>query len=93
MWPSQGQEQYAALCDRLSMCYLPSGTNLVAIDLGSVTRAVALLEALQAQGVWVRKPGVPPLDRFVRVSVCTTLEGRVFEEELPKALEDIAGVA
>jgi len=26
---------------------------------------------LLARGVWIRKPGLPPLDRFVRVSAGT----------------------
>jgi len=89
----RGREQYAALCDRLGLGHLASGANFVAIDLGSEPRASALLEALRTRGVWVRKPGVPPLDRFVRVSVGSEAERQVFEEELPGALEDIAGLA
>ena len=88
----RGREEYAAACDKHGIGYLPSATNFMAIDLGSEPRAVAFLEALRARGIWVRKPGVPPLDRFVRVSVGTEAERKVFVEELPRALQDIAQV-
>jgi histidinol-phosphate aminotransferase len=48
---------------------LPSATNFVAMDCGSADKATALLAHLQAKGVFVRMPGVAPLNRCIRVSV------------------------
>jgi histidinol-phosphate aminotransferase len=39
--------------------------------MGDAQRAVSVMKELLALGVWVRKPGAPPLDRFIRVSVGT----------------------
>ncbi len=44
---------------------------------------VALLEE---RGVFVRRPGVPPLDRFVRVSVGTPEDRADFAEAFAEAL-------
>lgn len=48
---------------------LPSATNFVAMDCGSSDKATALLARLQSKGIFVRMPGVAPLNRCIRVSV------------------------
>jgi len=48
---------------------LPSATNFVAMDCGSADKATALLANLQSKGIFVRMPGVAPLNRCIRVSV------------------------
>jgi histidinol-phosphate aminotransferase len=48
---------------------LPSATNFVAMDCGSADKATALLAHLQARGIFIRMPGVAPLNRCIRVSV------------------------
>lgn len=48
---------------------LASRTNFLCVDLGSREAAEALLLKLRERRVFIRKPGLPPLDRFVRVSV------------------------
>jgi histidinol-phosphate aminotransferase len=66
---------------------LPSATNFVAVDCGADgTFARAVLAALAQEGVFVRMPGVAPLDRCIRVSVGPDSVLDILAEALPKAL-------
>ena len=68
----QARDDYYALARDLGLPSIPSLTNFVCIDLGEAQRATAVMNALLTRhGVWIRKPGLPPLDRFVRVSAGT----------------------
>lgn len=70
---------------------LPSATNFVTMDLGrDGDFARATLRALTDLGVFVRMPGVAPLDRCLRVSVGDQAALDVFAECLPLALK-VAG--
>jgi histidinol-phosphate aminotransferase len=66
---SRGREDYYELAAELGTPYISSRTNFVCIEMGEAQRAVRVMEELLALGVWVRKPGAPPLDRYIRVSV------------------------
>jgi histidinol-phosphate aminotransferase len=67
---------------------LPSATNFVTIDCGrDGAFARAVLQRLIADDVFVRMPGVAPLDRCIRVSAGTAADLAVFAEALPKALK------
>jgi histidinol-phosphate aminotransferase len=68
---------------------LPSATNFVAIDCkrdGAFAKAV--LTALIARHVFVRMPGVAPLDRCIRVSAGSSADLDIFAAALPEALAD-----
>ena len=66
---------------------LPSATNFVAMDCGrDGAQARAVLEALEARGVFVRMPGVAPLDRCIRVSAGPEAEMEALAAALPGAL-------
>jgi histidinol-phosphate aminotransferase len=66
---------------------LSSATNFVAIDCGGDgDQARHVLASLVARDVFVRMPGVAPLDRCIRVSVGTDADLAIFAEELPAAL-------
>jgi len=66
---------------------LPSATNFVAIDCGrDGIYAKKILDALVASGVFVRMPGVAPLNRCIRITAGTAKDLAIFAEELPKAL-------
>lgn len=65
------RDDYYALARRLGLGYIESRTNFVCFDLETVERANAVVARLLERGVWIRKPGLPPLDRFVRVSAGT----------------------
>jgi len=68
---------------------LPSATNFVAVDCGGDGDfARRVLAALAERDVFVRMPGVAPLDRCIRVSAGTPQMLDVFEAALPKALAE-----
>ena len=69
---------------------LPSATNFVALDTGrNGAYARALVAALQDRGVFVRMPGVAPLDRCIRVSCAPDPELDVLAARLPDALSGL----
>jgi len=66
---------------------LPSATNFVTIDCGrDGTHARRLLEALGQRGVFIRMPGVAPLDRCIRVSLGDGPTLEIFAEALTEAV-------
>ncbi len=66
---------------------LPSATNFVAIDCGKDGAfAQTVLNALVADGFFVRMPFVAPQNRCIRVSAGTDADLDLFEVALPKAL-------
>ncbi|MGE5333950.1 MAG: pyridoxal phosphate-dependent aminotransferase [Nitrososphaerota archaeon] len=83
---ARGREEYAALGHALGLTPLPSSTNFVSFDTGSPERAAALTTTLAAQGVFIRMPGAPPLNRCIRVTVGTPEERRAFAEILRAVL-------
>jgi len=86
-----GRQDYYALARRLGLAALESATNFVAIDTGSGERARALLERLLERDVFVRMPGVAPLDRCIRVTVGTPAERAIFATALEKSLQEMPG--
>lgn len=87
----EGREDYYALAASLECGVLRSFTNFVCIDFGSNQRATAVMNKLLAHGVFIRKPGAPPLDRFVRVSVGTPAERLDFASRLRAVLAEVDG--
>jgi len=87
-----GRADYARLAARLGLEALPSATNFVAIDMGSGDRARAALKLLlEEEACFLRMPGVPPLDRLVRVTVGTDDERSGFAEALARILSKLPG--
>lgn len=85
---AKGRERLASLARRYGLRPLPSSTNFVALDAGTRERAERLLDALLRQGVFVRKPAQPPLDRCVRISVGRAEDLELLAEILPTALSE-----
>lgn len=85
-----GREAYGRLAGQLGFTALASAANFVAIDVGSGERARALLSALNALGVFIRMPGVPPLDRCIRISVGTPAERDIVAAALTRAVQEEA---
>jgi histidinol-phosphate aminotransferase len=77
-----GREEYTHLARELGMKPLPSATNFVTMDVGGPERAKGLVAALAAEGVFIRIPGAPPLNRCIRVTVGTPAERAAFAEIL-----------
>jgi histidinol-phosphate aminotransferase len=85
---ARGRDEYYALAEELGLPWLRSATNFVCLDLGSERRATQILGELFERGVWIRKPGAPPLDRFIRVSVGTPPMRASFAEALRAVLAE-----
>ncbi len=86
----RGRAEYVALAARLGCGALVSHTNFVCIDLGSRARAEAMVEALLRRGIFVRKPGLPPLDGFIRVTVGTAHDRHAFGSAFAESLAQLA---
>ncbi|WP_417262217.1 pyridoxal phosphate-dependent aminotransferase [Celeribacter sp.] len=87
---TQGRERLVQIAQSAGLTPLPSATNFVTMDCGrDGDYARALVKALDARGVFVRMPGVAPLDRCIRVSVGLPEEIEIFAERLPLALADL----
>ncbi len=66
----------------------PSATNFVAIDCDrDGPFALAVLEGLAEQGVFVRKPSAPGLDQHIRISAGPPQALDILAEAMPVALE------
>ena len=71
---------------------LPSATNFLTINCGSDGKfAHRVLTELLARDIFVRMPGVVPLDRCIRVSLGGAAELAAFREALPAALKAARG--
>lgn len=67
---------------------LLSATNFVTIDCGrDGVYAKAIVDGLMEHGVFIRMPGVAPLNRCIRVSAGVKSSLDLFEEALPKVLK------
>lgn len=76
---------YEGIARELGATTIPSRANFVCIDMGSAQKATSVMAALLERGVWVRKPGAPPLDRYVRVSAGTA----PMRDAFARALRDV----
>ncbi len=86
------REAFAAVARENGLVPLPSATNFLAMDCGrDGAFARAVLRELIARDVFVRMPGVAPLDRCIRVSLGPAAELAVFAEALPLALAAARG--
>lgn len=71
---------------------LPSAANFVAIDCGrDGAFAKRVMDEVLARDVFIRKPGVSPLDRCIRVSCGRPEDLAIFAEVLPAALAAARG--
>ncbi len=84
-----GRKAYAVLASELGFSALPSRTNFVCIDIGDLSRANRILATLLDLGVWIRKPGAPPLDRCIRVTVGTEPMREAFAAAFRTAVEKV----
>ncbi|HXH81747.1 MAG TPA: pyridoxal phosphate-dependent aminotransferase [Candidatus Tectomicrobia bacterium] len=81
------RERIAAIARANGLTPLPSATNFVAIDCGGDGAfARRVLTELIARDVFVRMPGVAPLNRCIRVTAGTEADLTVFASALPEAL-------
>lgn len=83
---AEGRMEYEALGSELGIPTQESQTNFVPFDFGTGANSDRMLALLDERGVFVRKPGVAPLDRFVRVTVGTQDERRGFSTAFREAV-------
>lgn len=89
---AQSRDAIAAIARENGLAPLPSATNFVAIDCGrGGDSARAVLAGLIGRGVFVRMPGVAPLDRCIRVSCGTAADMDALRKALPAALAEARG--
>lgn len=87
------REAIAALGAAQGLRALPSATNFVALDTGGDgATSLRLVEALAAEGVFIRRPGLAPLDRCIRVSCGRPADLAVLAQALPRALAQIGAL-
>jgi histidinol-phosphate aminotransferase len=84
---ARGREEYHAFAARAGVRTLPSQTNFVCFEIGTRQAAEAMMHALLERGVFVRKPGEPPINGYIRVTVGTAEERTLFYEHFAAALD------
>jgi histidinol-phosphate aminotransferase len=81
------RDRIGAIARANGLAPLPSATNFVAIDCGrDGAHAKRILDGLIAERVFVRMPGVAPLNRCIRVSAGTDADLAIFAEALAKVI-------
>lgn len=87
---SASRERISAIARVNGLAALPSATNFVTIDCGrDGVFAKAIVDGLMEHGVFIRMPGVAPLNRCIRVSTGTEPDIGLFEEALPVVLKSL----
>ncbi|MBX2879053.1 MAG: aminotransferase class I/II-fold pyridoxal phosphate-dependent enzyme [Granulosicoccus sp.] len=87
---AERRQQVYALADEFGLPWLPSSTNFVAVDMGSSERAKATLKELGEHGIFMRMPGVAPLDRYIRVGLGTEDEHNYLTHVMREKLSTLA---
>jgi histidinol-phosphate aminotransferase len=89
---ARARERIAAIARDNGLMPLPSASNFVTMDCGrDGNYARAVLKELINRDIFVRMPGVAPLDRCIRVSAGTDADLAAFAEVLPQALKAAPG--
>lgn len=69
---------------------IPSGTNFVTLDCGrDGEHAKAIMDGLLERGIFVRMPGVAPLNRCIRISAGRPADLDLVEAELPEVIRSL----
>ena len=81
----------SGIATRNGLTPLPSATNFVAIDCGrDAVYARAIVDGLMADhGIFIRMPGVAPLNRCIRISTGPEADMALLEAALPAVLKSL----
>ena len=82
-----GRERVYQMARELELDYLESATNFVAVDTGNGDNTREILKQLGEQGVFIRMPGIAPLDRYLRVGIGTEEEHATFEASFSQLIK------
>ena len=81
------RERIGAIARENALTPLPSATNFVAVDAGGDgQRARAIVDGLMEHGIFIRMPGVAPLNRCIRISCGPDAAMDLLAEALPRVL-------
>lgn len=84
-------EDTAAIARRHGLEPLPTATNFVAVDCGrDGVHARAIVDGLAQRGVFIRMPGVAPLNRCIRISAGTAEDRALLDAALGEVLAELA---
>lgn len=85
----RSKARIAEIAAASGLATLPSASNFVAVDCGGDGPfAKRVLEGLVARDVFVRKPGLAPMDRCIRISAGTDADLELLAAALPQALAE-----
>ena len=85
---ARAREKICAIAKANNLNPIVSSTNFVAVDCGrDGAYARKILEGLATHGIFVRMPGVAPLNRCIRISVGTDENLQALEQALPVAIK------
>ena len=84
------RQRIASIAQSHGFTPIPSATNFVTIDCGrDAAYAKAILDGLVARGVFIRMPGVAPLNRCIRISTGPDAEIGLFETALAEVVAEL----
>jgi histidinol-phosphate aminotransferase len=87
---ANARERISTIARQNGLSPLPSATNFVAIDCHKDgAYAKSIVDGLMDHGVFIRMPGVEPLNRCIRVSAGPDDKLDLFAEALPKVLQSL----
>jgi len=87
---ADARARIAAIAENNGLKPLPSATNFVAVDCGrDATFARAVVDGLMQHGVFIRMPGVAPLNRCIRISAGLPADLDLLEQALPQVLNGL----
>ncbi|MDO1581612.1 pyridoxal phosphate-dependent aminotransferase [Rhizobium oryzicola] len=87
---ADSRERISAIGRTNGLLPLASATNFVAIDCGSDgDHARRIVDGLLEHGVFIRMPGVAPLNRCIRISAGTAEDMALLESALPQVLKTL----
>lgn len=88
---SASRDRISAIARSNGLSPLASATNFVTVDCGrDGPHARAIVDGLMEHGVFIRMPGVAPLNRCIRISAGPEEEMALLEEALPQVLKRLA---
>ncbi len=86
----RSRDRIAEIARQNGLTPLPSATNFVAVDCGrDGIYARAIVDGLMEHGVFIRMPGVAPLNRCIRISAGIDADMDLLAEALPKVLAQL----
>lgn len=87
---SKGRERLYRMAKNNGLVPIPSATNFVSIDCGKDgAHAKAIVDGLLRYGIFIRMPGVAPLNRCIRITCGTEKDLDLLADALPKVLSAI----